>query len=81
MSERINGFMKRSNYLLWLCVSAAAGTAVGMLSERKNTAKGGLLGATAGIVAGSVAAGVYEYVTFRETLPYYSEVSPLYDEL
>jgi len=81
MSVRINGFMKRSNYLLLLCVSAAAGTALGMLSERKNTAKGGLLGATAGIVAGSVAAGVYEYVTSREKYPYYSEVSPLYNEI
>ena len=81
MSGRRNGFRKRSHYLIWLCVSAAAGTAIGMLSEREHAAKAGLMGATAGIVAGSVAAATYEYVTFRETLPYYSEVSPLYDEL
>jgi hypothetical protein len=73
--------MKKTDYLIWLGIAAAAGTALGMLSERKNTAKGGLLGATAGIVAGSVAAGVYEYVTSREKYPYYSEVSPLYNEI
>ncbi|MBS1126843.1 MAG: hypothetical protein H6Q93_832 [Nitrospirae bacterium] len=73
--------MKKTDYLIWLGIAAAAGTTLGMLSERKNTAKGGLLGATAGIVAGSVAAGVYEYVTSREKYPYYSEVSPLYNEI
>ena len=72
--------MKKSNYLIWLGIAAAAGTAIGVLSERKNAAKGGLLGATAGIVAGSVAAGVYEYITSREKFPYYSEGSPLYEE-
>jgi hypothetical protein len=81
MSGRRNGFMKRSHYLIWLCVSAAAGTAIGMLSERKHAAKAGLMGATAGIVAGSVAAATYEYVTSKEKLPYYSELSPLYDEI
>ena len=80
MSEVINNFMKRSDYLLWLCVSAAAGTAIGMLSERKHAAKAGLVGAAAGIVAGSVAAATYEYVISKEKLPYYSELSPLYDE-
>lgn len=79
--EVINDFMKRSNYLIWLCVSAAAGTAVGMLAERKQRVKGGLLGAAAGIAAGSVAAAAYEYVTSKEKLPYYSEFSPLYDEI
>ena len=81
MSKRRNGFMKRSHYLIWLCVSAAAGTAIGMLSEREHAAKAGLLGATAGIVAGSVAAAAYEYVTSKEKFPYYSELSPLYDEI
>jgi hypothetical protein len=81
MSEIINAFMKRSNYLIWLCVSAAAGTAIGMLTERKQKVKGGLLGAAAGIVAGSVAAGVYVHVVEGERLPYYSEFSPLYDEI
>lgn len=73
--------MKRSHYFIWLCVSAAAGTSIGMLSESKQTAKAGLLGAAAGIVAGSVAAATYEYVTSREKFSYYSELSPLYDEL
>ena len=49
--------------------------------NRKHTAKAGLMGATAGIVAGSVAAATYEYVTSKEKLPYYSELSPLYDEI
>jgi hypothetical protein len=73
--------MKRSNYLIWLCVSAAAGTAIGMHAERKHRVKGGLLGAAAGIVAGSVAAGIYEHIVEEEKLPYYSEFSPLYDEI
>lgn len=73
--------MKRSHYLIWLCVSAAAGTAIGMLSEREHSAKAGLMGATAGIVAGSVAAATYEYVTSKEKLPYYSELSPMYEEI
>lgn len=81
MSGVINDFMKRSNYLIWFCVSAAAGTAVGMLTQRKHRVKGGLMGAAAGIVAGSVAAGVYEHVIEEERLPYYSEFSPLYDEI
>jgi ammonia channel protein AmtB len=73
--------MKRSNYLILLCTSAAAGTAIGMFAERKQILKGGLLGAATGIVAGSVAAAAYEYVTSKEKLPYYSELSPLYDEI
>ncbi|RPI36254.1 MAG: hypothetical protein EHM54_06185 [Nitrospiraceae bacterium] len=73
--------MKKSNYLIWIGIAAAAGGAIGLLSERRNTAKGGLLGATAGIVAGAVAAGVYEYVSSKEKFPYYSEVSPLYEEI
>ena len=73
--------MKRSHYFIWLCVSAAAGTAIGMLSEREHTAKAGLMGATAGIVAGSVAAAAYDYVTSKEKFPYYSELSPLYEEI
>ncbi len=72
--------MKKSDYLIWLGIAAAAGTALGMLVGRKNPSKGILLGATAGIVAGSVAAGVYQYITSGEKVPYYSKSSPLYDE-
>jgi len=71
--------MNRSDYLIWIGVAAAAGAAIGSLAERERPVKGGLLGAAAGIVAGSVAAGVYEYV-IREEIPYYSSLSPLYDE-
>ena len=72
--------MKRSHFFIWLSVSAAAGTAIGMLSERKHAVKAGLMGAAAGIVAGSAAAAAYEYITSKEKFPYYSELSPLYDE-
>ena len=71
--------MKKSDYITWIGMAAAAGTALGLLAGREHPAKGGLLGAAAGVVAGSVAAGVYEYAT-REEIPYYSSLSPLYDE-
>jgi len=72
--------MNKSDYLLWLGVATAAGTALGMLSDRRHPAKGSLLGATAGMVAGSVAAGVYEYIS-SEKIPYYSSESSLYGDL
>jgi hypothetical protein len=73
--------MKKSHYLIWLGISAAAGTVLGLLADRKHPAKGSLFGAVAGVVAGSVVAGVYQYVTAGEKVPYYSKSSPLYDEL
>ncbi len=73
--------MKKAHYLISLAVSAAAGTALGMLAGRKHPAKGGLFGAAAGVVAGSVVAGIYQYVTSVEKVPYYSKSSPLYDDL
>jgi len=72
--------MEKYEYLLMLGVSAAAGTALGMLADRRHTAKSGLLGATAGIVAGSVAAGVYQYIK-GEQVPYYSNESCLYEDI
>ena len=78
--KREQVFMKRSHYFIWLGIAAAAGTALGMLSDRKHPAKGGLLGATAGVVAGSVATGVYHYIT-ADQVPYYSRSSSQYEEL
>jgi hypothetical protein len=72
--------MKKSDYILWLGMATAAGTALGMLSDRKHPAKGSLLGATAGMVAGSVAAGVYQYISTNR-IPYYSAATSLYDDL
>lgn len=72
--------MKGSHYLIVLGVAAAVGTAVGLLSDRRNPAKGGLLGASAGLVSGSVAAGLYHYIT-GNAVPYYGARSPLYDDL
>jgi hypothetical protein len=73
--------MKRSHYLIWLGISAAAGTALGMFADRRHPLKGGLIGIAAGVVAGSVASVAYQYVASREKIPYYSKSSPLYDEL
>ncbi len=75
----IGGYVTRSDYIIWIGIGAVAGTAFGLLAGRKNRAKNGLLGAAAGVVAGSVVAGVYDYAT-REEIPYYSSLSPLYDE-
>ena len=72
--------MKKTNYLIWLGIAAAAGTAAGILSDRKKPAKSGFIGATACILAGSVAAGVCHYVT-AEKIPYYSASSALYEEI
>jgi hypothetical protein len=72
--------MNKANYLLLLGVAAAAGTALGMLVDRRHPSKGGILGAAAGVVAGSVAAGVYRYIEANK-IPYYSSASSLYDDL
>jgi hypothetical protein len=73
--------MKRPHYFTWLGISVVAGTALGLLADRKHPAKGSLFGAAAGIVAGSVATGIYEYITSRGQVPYYSKSSSLYDEI
>ena len=73
--------MKKADYLTLIGVAAAAGTVMGMLTDRKHPAKGGLLGVTAGIVAGSAGAGVYHYITSVRNIPYYSSDTSLYEEL
>jgi hypothetical protein len=72
--------MKKIDYIIWIGVATAAGTALGMLSDRRQPAKGSLLGATAGMVAGSIAAAVYEYIS-SEKVPYYSTASSLYNDI
>ena len=72
--------MKKNDYLILLGIAAAAGAGVGLLASRKNAAGAGVLGATAGMIAGSFAAGVYKYINQTEKVPYYSKLSPLYDE-
>jgi hypothetical protein len=71
--------MKKIDYIIWLGLTAGAGGALGVLTHRKNPARGGLLGAAAGAAAGMAAVGVYEYAT-REEVPYYTSMSPLYEE-
>jgi hypothetical protein len=71
--------MKKIDYLIWLGLATAAGGALGVLADRRNPAKGGLLGAAAGVAAGVAAVGAYEFAT-REEVPYYTSMSPLYEE-
>ncbi len=71
--------MNKTDYVIWLGLAAVAGGAIGILADRKKPAKGGLLGAVAGVAAGMVAAGVYEYSN-REEIPFYTSLSPLYEE-
>jgi len=73
--------MKRAHYFIWLGISAAAGAVLGMLADRQKPAKGSLIGSAAGVVAGSVAAGIYHHITDGEKVPYYSKSSPLYEEI
>lgn len=76
---RGNDLMKRSEYMLWLGVAAAAGSALGLVSDRKAPGQGALLGAAAGLAAGSVAAGFYHYVT-RDAIPFYTHESLFYED-
>ncbi len=60
-------------------VIAAAGAALGMLTDRKHPVMAGVIGAAAGVAAGAAAAGICEYAA-RESVPLYSSSSPLYEE-
>jgi hypothetical protein len=71
--------MNKTDYVIWLGLAAAAGGVLGLLADRKKPAEGGLLGAAAGIAAGMVIAGVYEYAN-REEIPFYTSLSPMYEE-
>ncbi len=71
--------MDKTDYLIWFGMAAVAGGAIGLLAGREKPVKSGLLGAAAGVAAGVVAAGVYEYAN-REEIPFYTSLSPLYEE-
>lgn len=71
--------MKNNKYLLLLGIAAAAGAAAGVLSDRKHPAQGGLLGAAAGLLAGSVSVSVHKMLTEDDGYTYYSQSSPLYE--
>jgi len=72
--------MKKSDYLILLGVALSAGAGLGVLSERRQPVKGAALGAAAGIIAGAVAAGFYDYIS-ADKVPYYSNASSLYEEV
>ena len=69
----------RSRALIWLGI-AAAGSAFGMIATRRQPAKGGILGAVAGLAAGSIAVAVCERARRREDIPFYSSMSPQYSD-
>ena len=71
--------MKKNDYLIWLGISAAAGTVVGTVLNEKNPKKGGLIGALAGVITGSVAIEVYERMTDDDGIIYYTKSSPQYE--
>jgi hypothetical protein len=72
--------MKAANYLKWIGVAAAAGTALGMISNLKKPEQGGLIGAAVGVIAGSVAAELYKRMkTDEDGVNYYTKSSPLYE--
>ena len=71
--------MKKNDYLIWLGITAAAGTITGMISNVKNPGKGGFIGAVAGVIAGSVAIEVYERMTDDDGIIYYTKSSPMYE--
>jgi len=73
--------MKRSNYLIWLAIATAAGTAAGILSNQRHPEKGGLIGAVMGVFAGTVTAELYKCITEEEDgVSYYTKSSPLYED-
>jgi hypothetical protein len=71
--------MKKIDYTIWIGLAAVAGGVLGVFADRKKPVTAGLLGAAAGAAAGMAVAGVYEYATGEE-VPYYTSVSPLYEE-
>lgn len=71
--------MKKSNWLILIGVSALAGTAAGMLASQESPKKGGLIGAAAGILTGTVSAKIYQCVTEEDNgISYYTKSSQLY---
>jgi hypothetical protein len=71
--------MKKSNYMIWLAITTAAGTAAGILSNQRHPEKGGLIGAVMGAFAGTVAAELYKCITEEDGISYYTKSSPLYE--
>ena len=73
--------MKRSNYLIWLGIATVTGTAAGLLSNQRHPQKGGLIGAAAGVIAGTVTAKLYKCITEEdEGVSYYTKSLPLYED-
>ncbi len=72
--------MNKSRSIILLGISAVAGAAAGIISNRKNPELGGLFGAAAGLVAGTVTVMAYKGLRDRcdDGIDYYSETSPLY---
>ena len=71
--------MEKKDYLIWLGISAAAGTVIGAALNEANPKKGALIGVLAGAVTGSVAIEVYERLTEEDGIIYYTKSSPQYE--
>lgn len=69
---------KDPGYLLILGITAAAGAAAGMISNRRHTAQGGLIGAASGLLAGAVTAELYRRKRLYDSIDFYSSSSELY---
>ncbi|MEW5744831.1 MAG: hypothetical protein AB1805_05240 [Nitrospirota bacterium] len=67
-------------YLLWIGASTAVGTALGVLADPERPSRGGVIGAAAGLVAGSVLGGIHERRAAEAEIELYSSSSPLYQE-
>lgn len=80
MADRAIGKMnRRRNFLLWILVGAAAGTAAGMLSSPRRPGQAGLVGGAAGILVGTAVAAIHQRVIdANDGIGFYSNSSPLY---
>ncbi len=72
--------MIKSRSIILMGISAAAGAAAGILSNRKRPELGGLFGAALGLAAGAISAMAYKRLVEQcdDGIDYYSETSPLY---
>ena len=73
--------MKKRNDFLVIGLSAAAGAAAGILSNRKKPGQGCLIGAIAGAIAGAAATELINRNSpVDDGIGYYSNSSPQYED-
>lgn len=74
--------MGKISSILWLGTFTAAGSAIGLMANRRKPACGGLIGAAAGVVAGSVFNMLHENSGPDDDgrIKYYSKSLPSYGD-